>query len=502
MKNTAQSFLVVTAFSVATRLASFIFKMWMSHSLGAQIVGEYQIALSVLLMLFTITAGAPTVLSRKIAELGVTGDTKRQNGLLAASVIMGLCVSAAICATLYAIGDKLSFLFSNPSSMPLFFIMLPTLVTSTLYASLRSWFWGRKKFVAFSSTELVDEIVKIILSIVFAGGYVASISGARGIALAMTVSDAFCVLVLVVIFFATGGRLTKPCGFKDLTKGTIPLSITRIITSLGASLTAFVIPQMLVKSGLSVADATAEYGRVAGMALPLIMAPVTFISALAVVLIPDVASLRSQGDTQALRAKLSSCVTFAMVIACFFFSVYLPLGFALGKLLFADEKAGAFVSYCSMMLFPIAAAQATTPMLNSLGKEKNTLLHTLIGALAMIPCIVFMPKYIGIYAMALASGLCFLIIAIANFIVLKKEVGSFFDGKKVCVLTLLCVLLSVGATFLARILRSYANDLTAIIVVGVYVSFLFFVAANAFDVIDVVGYLRLLAPKRTKIDKK
>lgn len=71
-----------------------------------------------------------------------------------------------------------------------------------------------------------------------------------------------------------------------------------------------------------------------------------------------------------------------------------------------------------------------------------------------------------------------------------------------CVLTLLCVLLSVGATFLARILRSYANDLTAIIVVGVYVSFLFFVAANAFDVIDVVGYLRLLAPKRTKIDKK
>lgn len=497
MKNTARSFLVVTGFSIATRLASFIFKMWMSRSLGAEIVGLYQIALSVLLMLFTITAGAPTVLSRKVAEAGVNGDIKKQNALLSASAVMGLGVSAVICAVLYALGDRLSFLFSNPQCLPLFFIMLPTLVTSTLYASLRSWFWGRKNFIAFSSTELVDEIVKIVLSIVFAGGFVGTISGARGIALAMTISDAFCVLVLAILFFIAGGRIAKPKGFKQLTLGIVPLSATRIITSLGASLTALVIPQMLVKGGLSVAEATAEYGRVAGMALPLIMAPVTFISALSIVLIPDVASLRSKNDLGALRAKLSSCVTFGIVIASFFFAVYLPLGTSLGKILFGDEKAGNFVSYCSMMLFPIAIAQSTTPMLNSLGKEKNTLLHTFLGALAMLPCIIFMPRYIGVYAMALGSGVCFLVISIANFIVLKKEVGSFANLKKDCTLISLSIPLAVGSTFLARLLRIYANHFTAIVVVGIYVVFLFFVTANAFDVIDLVGCVKMLLPSKT-----
>lgn len=496
MKNTARSFLVVTGFSIATRLASFIFKMWMSRSLGAEIVGLYQIALSVLLMLFTITAGAPTVLSRKVAEAGVNGDIKKQNSLLSASAVMGLGVSAVICAVLYALGDRLSFLFSNPQCLPLFFIMLPTLVTSTLYASLRSWFWGRKNFIAFSSTELVDEIVKIVLSIVFAGGFVGTISGARGIALAMTISDAFCVLVLAILFFIAGGRVAKPKGFKQLTLGIVPLSATRIITSLGASLTALVIPQMLVKGGLSVAEATAEYGRVAGMALPLIMAPVTFISALAIVLIPDVASLRSKNDVGALRAKLSSCVTFGVVIASFFFAVYLPLGTSLGKILFGDEKAGNFVSYCSMMLFPIAIAQSTTPMLNSLGKEKNTLLHTFLGALAMLPCIIFMPRYIGVYAMALGSGVCFLVISIANFIVLKKEVGSFANLKKDCTLVSLSIPLAVGSAFLARLLRIYANHFTAIVVVGIYVVFLFFVTANAFDVIDLVGCVKMLLPSK------
>ena len=62
MNKTAKSFGIVTGFSIATRLVSFIFKLWMSRALGAEVVGLYQIALSVLLMLFTITAGAPTVL--------------------------------------------------------------------------------------------------------------------------------------------------------------------------------------------------------------------------------------------------------------------------------------------------------------------------------------------------------------------------------------------------------------------------------------------------------
>lgn len=496
MNKTAKSFGIVTSFSVATRLASFIFKMWMSRSLGAEIVGLYQIALSTLLMLFTITAGAPTVLSRKIAE--ASGNLKKQNSLATASMIMGLCISAAICALFFGLGKKISPLFSNPDCLPIFFIMLPTLLTSTLYASLRSWFWGRKKFVAFSSTELVDEIVKIVLSIVFTGGLLSWLDGAQSIALAMTISDLACVVILIILFFLSGGRLTKPSGFKDLTLKTIPLSATRIITSLGASLTAYILPKMLVKSGLTLAEATAQYGRVSGMALPLIMAPVAFISALSVVFVPDVAESRSKGDMDAVRAKMATSMLFAIVIACLFFVVYLPLGQSLGLLLFKDKEAGKFVSYCSFMLFPIATAQATTPMLNSLGKEQNTLLNTIVGAVAMIPCVLFMPKYIGVYAMALSTGTCFLLIAILNLIVLKKEVGSFINHKKNVPMILLSVPLAVTGLFAAKLLCNYADYITAIVVVGVYVLFFFFLIVSAFNVVDVTACVKMFAPSHEK----
>lgn len=502
MNSTAKSFSIVTGFSIATRLLSFIFKMWMSRALGAETVGLYQIALSVIMMLLTITSGAPTVLSRKIAEAGSCNDNKKQNSLVCASLILGFGISATICAVLYACHSKLGFLFSNEQCLPIFLIMLPTLITSTLYASFRSWFWGRKNFAAFSSTELIDEILKIILSVIFASGLVLTMNGAKGIALAMTISDAICVIILAILFFVCGGRLTKPSGFKDLTLRTIPLSATRIVTSAGASLTALIIPQMLIASGMDVAQATAEYGRVAGMALPLIMAPITFVGALSVVLIPDVAQLRAQGDISTVRKKLSGAMIFSMLVASVFFVIYLPLGEILGKLLFKDAQAGTFVSYCSLILFPIAIAQATTPMLNSLGKERNTFLHTLIGALSMLPCIFLLPKVIGVYAMAAASGVCFMIIAILNSIVLKKEVGSFTDGKKTGAIMLFSVPLAVLGMLCSRLLRAAAGDITTLVVMCVFLIFFLFVFISAFDIIDVYGYLKMLRPATINSNKK
>ena len=318
--------------------------------------------------------------------------------------------------------------------------------------------------------------------------------------LAMTISDALCVLVLAILFFISGGRLTKPRGFKELISRTVPLSATRIFTSLATSLTAIVIPQMLVKNGMSVSAATAEYGRVAGMALPLIMAPVMFVSSLSVVLIPDVAELRSSGNIEAVRKKLSSAMTFALLIAAVFFVLYLPLGAHIGKLFFGDEHAGTLVSNCAVMLFPISLAQVTTPMLNSLGKERATFVISLLGSLITLPCIFFLPAVTGVYAMAIASTLCFTLICILNMIVLKKEVGKFVDLKKFAKTLSFSIPLAVLGLFASNLLSRVTNGVVTTIVIGVFLVFFLFIFISAFNLADITAYVRLLRP--TSIARK
>ena len=219
MNGTVKAFSIVTVFSVATRLFSFLFKIWMSRTLGAEAVGLYQIALSVLLLLFSFTAGAPTVLSRKVAECAARGDVRRQNALTTASLVIGLVTSAAMCAVFLALRDRLG---GDERCVPIFLVMLPALVTSSLYAPLRSWFWGRKRFLAFSSLELVDEVLKIGFAMLFAGGLFASMTGAVGVAAALTVSDAASVLILFFMFFRAGGRLGRPQGTGELVRRAHP----------------------------------------------------------------------------------------------------------------------------------------------------------------------------------------------------------------------------------------------------------------------------------------
>lgn len=495
MNKTVKSFAVVTGFSVMTRLLSFIFKMWMSRSLGAEIVGVYQIALSIILLLFSLTAGAPTVLSRKVA--GASGDRRKQNGYLSATLLVGLSVGVVLVILFLACHNSLGALFADDRCVPLFLIMLPTLLTSTLYGALRSWFWGQKKFLAFSSTELLEEIVKIVVATVLAGGVVSSITGGMAVAIAFTVSDLVCVLVLLAMFFAKGGRFAGPIDTKEIFHSTLPLSTMRILTSLSATLTALVIPERLVASGMTLAFATAEYGRIAGMAFPLIVAPSTVVASLAVVLIPDVASLKQQGDVASIKAKFKGSLIFSSIVAGLFFILYLPFGERLGLLFFGDKHAGEFISYCSPMVFPIAIGGGVTPMLNSLGLEKRTFVNYVLGAVFMLPSMFLLPQFIGVYAVAVGMGVALTVTAVLNLVTLKKHLKGL-DGVKKSLTTLaFSAPLGVIALFTLRILERYVGYWFSMVVTGFYAIFFFVICISAFDIVDVKGYLKLFVPSKS-----
>lgn len=479
---------------MATRLLSFLFKIWMSRTLGAEAVGLYQIAFSVLVLLFSFTAGAPTVLSRKVAECAARGDVRRQNSLTTASLVIGFVSSAAMVVLFLALSDHLGGIFADERCVPIFLVMLPALVTSSLYAPLRSWFWGRKNFLAFSAMELVDEVLKIGFAMLFAGGFFAALTGAAGVALALVASDAVCVLLLFLLFFRTGGRFARPQGARELVSSTLPLSAVRILTSLSASLSALIIPRQLVAGGLSAAVATAQYGRVAGMALPLIMAPVTIVSALSVVLIPDLAELAAADKYDEIRSKLRTALLFAAIVASAFFAVYVPLGRELGAFFFGDEEAGKLVSYAAVIIFPLALGSVTTPVLNSLGMEKCSFVGYVCGLVCSLPCIFFLPQYIGIYAAAVASGAGFAVTALVNFVFLAKRLGRFHGLARPVGVCAFSVPLAVLGLFTERLVAPHLGNVFVIIAVTVPVSGLFAVFVSVFGIVDIRGFFSMFLP--------
>lgn len=432
-----KSFALVTFFSVATRFLSFIFKIIISRYFGAEAVGVFQMSVSLLGFFIALTSsGLPLVLSRKIAETKSEGNLangKRVTFCLVFSFALCLVIALILCLS----KPLLSMYFQNQKSIAVFYILLPALFSSAVYSVIRAWLLGNKQFLTFSTTELLEEVLTILATVILA--LVVNLSGEKTIALAVTVADILSVIVLFIIYFFKGGRLAKPTLEKDLIKCSLPITTSRILSAVIGTFSAFIIPYKLIEYGLTTSMATATFGRFTGMCMPLINAPSALIGSLAVVLLPELSSLKVKSEA---TGRVEKSLIFAIFTAGVTVGLYLPLGKEITTLVFNDEISGKYVSYTAIIIFPLVVSQLSTSVLNALGGEKTTLKTFVIGSIPLIISITFLTKYMGVLSLSIGFFLSFLLTATLNLISLsKRHTLSLSTLKKMLCLTFLSLTL-------------------------------------------------------------
>ena len=179
----------VSIISIITRALAFVFKIYLSRELGAEILGVYQICMSIFILIASLSSsGLPTTLSRKTAEYSMLGDSKSEKQILATTVFTSLFLSVASMLFFYLFPNITALLFSDSRCTDMFVTMLPALISTSIYSVTRGWFWGKKDYLVFSSSELVQEVLSIaIVAMALLSGIFRDKS--RAIAVAFVVSD-------------------------------------------------------------------------------------------------------------------------------------------------------------------------------------------------------------------------------------------------------------------------------------------------------------------------
>lgn len=485
----------VTVFSVFTRGLAFIFKIYLAQALGAEAMGLYQICLSLFYLFASLSAsGLPLVLSRKTAENAALGK-KEDPSLFSSTLVMGVSVALATILVLFLAKPILPRLAGNPKTLPLLLVMLPAVFSTTIYSVIRGWFWGRKQFTYFSITETAEELLRILFSVLFVSGIIAGVSGAYGIALAFTVSDFSVAVILLIMFFVKGGRISKPAKIKEIFLPALPISAMRVFGSLIATLLAVMLPARLAAAGMSVSEATASFGRIAGMANPLILAPNAIISSLAIVLIPEMSASGAKKEYITLNRHINSGINFSLLISGVFIAAYLPLGKYITQFLFKDTISGEYLMYATFLMIPMCISQMTQSALNSIGMEFKAFKNYLIGTVFMLLAIYFLPKYIGIYASAVASFLSMTINSVVNIFSLRKRTGYTPAFWKILVMTLIFLFPSAFFAYSVYGLCKGIGvfGLAFAIIAG---CLMYGVLCVVTDLVDIKGFLRMKFKKR------
>lgn len=452
-KNIYKMAMMVTVFSVLEKVFGFIYRIILSRTLGAEALGIYQTALSVFaVLLAVVSSGIPMTISRLTTKYRAENNINAQYSLLSAGLISGLAFAIPIFILLYFGQNWFSFLFTDERCMPIFLILLPSLIFNTIYSAVRGVFWGNKQFVSYCVIDLIEELALMIGGIILVSTASNVFLGAERIAYSVVIAYVLSCTLAVTWYLIKGGKLKSPAHqFGALLAPAIPLTGMRASNSILNMVIFLILPMRLIASHQSSSQAMQEIGVTLGMVLPILSIPATLIGAIALVLVPELSENFYKKEFKLLKENIEKAIKVTTLIACILIPPLFILGEDMGILLFGNQHSGEMIRNSCIILIPTSISMITTGILNSLGYEKKTCLYFFIGAIATLVCIWFLPQFFGIYSLIIGIALSAIISTILNFQLLAKTSQLKLIYFKFIFLTILTILPSILIGYILKI---------------------------------------------------
>ena len=430
LKKVIKALAILSSFSILTRALGFLFRIFLSRTIGAEGLGVYQIAFSVFMVLETIvSSGLPLVVSKQTASKHSLGDKKGEQGIVSAGLIIGAATSLLLCVIVYAFKALFGVIFTDKRCLGILFILMPTLVFSSVYSVLRGNLWGKRKYFWVSFTEFIEQIIRVALTVLFLVVVDLALEKVFLASIAYALSCMLSSALVFLIYIKGGGKFGSPKGqFGPILKSSSPITLVRVIASLITPFIAIIIPLRLASIGYTNEQAVALFGIAIGMTFPLLYIPSTVMGALSMTLIPNISSAVTTEKYGEVKSHINFSIKFAYFISFLFISLYMALGEHIGVFFYNNLESGVFLVSSSLLVLPICLSGVTVSCLNALDMETKTFINYAVGAVLLTFSITILPSLVGIMSLVWGMGLCLGSASLLNiFMIGKKMKDNFFN---------------------------------------------------------------------------
>lgn len=410
-------------FSICEKFLGFLYRVYLSRTIGAEGIGLYQVALSVFSLLLTLTcSGTPITVSRLITKYRAENKNEKVQKVITAGLLFTVLVALPVCLLFFIFSKKFTFLFADERCVNIFLIVLPGLIFTSVYAVLRGVFWGTKDFLPYSIIELLEELCMIVVGIILIHFATDVYQGALRAGVAVLISYLFSFTLATIVFFIRKNKLKNPKSeFKPLLKSALPITAMRTANSLAISLVSIILPLRLIASGLSETQAMSSFGSAVGQAIPLLFIPTTLIGSFTLVLVPEISENFYRKRHYYLKRDVEKALKFTTFLTCLFIPVFFVCGEEIGMLVFKGYECGKYLTASAFLMLFMSLSNITTSILNSMGFEHKTLIFYIISGVFMLLSIWFLPQFFGIYSLLIGFTFIYGLTTVLNLILLNKH---------------------------------------------------------------------------------
>jgi stage V sporulation protein B len=390
------------------------------------------------------SAGVPVAISIVMAGRLAVGDRAGAQKAFKISLAAMLCAGLFFSFLLYrgALWLVNEHIIRDGRAYYALVALVPAVFLSTALASMRGYFQGFQQMLPTAVSQVVEQLLRVTAMIFFAWQLMdyGLAYAAAGAAFGAVPGTAGGLLAILFFYWRRRGGATEavakdtPAAWplaKQLAKLAVPVSLANIMLPLVSSVDALIVPARLEAAGFAVREATALFGYLTGMALPLVMMATIPTMSLATSLVPAVSEAHALGDAAALRRIMDMAARLATSITVPCFLGLCALAEPVSQLLYGTPEAAMSIRIMSASIFFLGTQQVTAAILQGMGRAGAPMGNMLFSALAKVGLtwtLAAMPAW-GIAGAALASVVDFALSAILNLCFLYRHAGFLYPAR-------------------------------------------------------------------------
>jgi stage V sporulation protein B len=157
--------------------------------------------------------------------------------------------------------------------------------------------------------------------------------------------------------------------FKELIATSVPISVNRFIISAISAFENILIPKRLLAGGMAYSASLSQFGRMTGMAMPILFFPALITSSLAVMLVPTISEMVSIRNNKPLNYKISKSIQLTITLGFIFSAIFVSYSEEIGKLIYRRESVGDLIYTLSFSCVFLYLQQTLLGILNGLDKQ-------------------------------------------------------------------------------------------------------------------------------------
>ncbi|NMB96121.1 MAG: stage V sporulation protein B [Clostridiaceae bacterium] len=428
---------------LVVRMVGFVYRVYLSNLIGAEGMGLFQLVVPVYsLIIMTLTSGITVAVSRLTAQETAKKHHVNINRITLSGIILVVSASFLVSLLIFLkIDFVVTTLLKDPRTYSSIFFLIPCIPIIAASSVLKGHFYGRQNVNPPAWSQIVEQITKITFALLALGKY-----ASRGLEYACAAATASLALgeianmLILSVMYILSIKKNKMSGNKrglmrkrriiiEIFKIAAPISANRLITSLMSAIELIMIPARLMHGGMNYQNSVELYGKLTGMAMPIITFPALVTSSLATTLVPALSEALSLRSFRTINYRITKSIQLTFVLGFLFMAIFIGYPNEISDLIYRRDNVGEMIYILSFTCLFFYLQQTLNGILNGLGKESKILRNAIVGYVIRIAFVYFLLPVYGIKSYILAIIISSTVVCLLDLTLVIRTTGMPVDVR-------------------------------------------------------------------------